>query len=143
MFVSPTRSTYDSEILEWASLLDILQCLLQVLKLQINSVLGGLSVLDGLALEGLDGLDLAADIVSDWLEGLEVILYRINNSLVLEDGAVVGEVDSRRRLGELLESATRILIALLERLEGGDGLAAESEVGSDCLPVKLESCATL
>jgi hypothetical protein len=143
MFVFPTRSTYDSEILEWASLLDVLQCLLQVLELQINSVLGGLSVLDSLALKGLDGLDLASDIVSDWLEGLEVVLYRVNNGLVLEDGAVVGEVDSRRRLGELLESATRILIALLERLEGGDGLAAESEVGGDCLPVKLESCATL
>lgn len=140
---SPTGSTYDSEILEWASLLDILQRLLQVLELQIHSILGSLSILDSLSLKGLNGLDLATDVVGDGLEGLEVALYRVDDGLVLEDGAVVREVDGRRRLGELLQLAARILVALLERLQRGDGLSAESEIRGDCLPVKLESCATL
>ncbi len=70
-------------------------------------------------------------------------LYGVDNGLVLERRAVVAEVHGLRLLGELLEPAAGIFIALLEGVKGGDSLTAEPEVGSDCLPVKLESCATL
>ena len=85
-------ATYDSEVVEGAGILDVLQDLLQILELHVDTTLGLLGVLDGLSLEGLDSLDLAGDIVGDWLEGLVVLLYRINDSLVLEDGAVVTKV---------------------------------------------------
>lgn len=136
-------TTYDGELVERAGVLDVLQGLLQILELHIDTALGLLSVLDGLSLEGLDGLDLAGDIVGDWLEALVVLLYRIDNGLVLQDGAVVGEVDGGWLLLESRELAAGILVALLEGVEGGDSGSTESEVRGDCCPVKLESCATL
>ena len=89
-----TGSTYYSEVLEWARVLDVLQCLLQILQFHVDSALRLLRVLDGLGLEGLDGLDLARDVVSSRFEGLEVVLYGIDDGLVLEEGAVVAEVHS-------------------------------------------------
>ena len=136
-------ATYDSEVVEGAGVLNVLQGLLQILKLHVDTALGLLGILDGLSLEGLDSLDLARDIVGDWLEGLEVRLYRIDNSLVLEDGAVVSEVDRGWLLLESRKLAAGILVALLEGVEGGDSRSTESEVRGDCCPVKLESCATL
>lgn len=136
-------TTYHSEVLEWAGVLDVLEGLLQILELEVDSALGLLGVLDGLGLEGLDGLDLAGNVVGGWLERLEVVLYGVNDGLVLESRAVVAEVDSGWGLGKLLELAAGILVALLEGVEGGDGLAAEPKARGDCLPVKLESCATL
>ena len=72
-----------------------------------------------------------------------MLLYRINDSLVLEGGAVVSEVDGGGLLLEGSELAARILVALLEGVKGDDGGSTKSEVGGDCCPVKLESCATL
>lgn len=135
--------TYDGELIERAGVLDVLQGLLQILELHIDTALGLLSVLDGLSLEGLNGLDLAGDIVGDWLEALEVLLYRIDNGLVLQDRAVVGEVDGGWLLLKSRKLAAGILVALLEGVEGGDSGSTESEVRGDCCPVKLESCATL
>lgn len=135
--------TYNGELVERASLLDVLQGLLQILELHIDTALGLNGVLDGLGFEGLDGLDLAGDIVGNWLEGLVVLLYRIDNSLVLEDGAVVSEVDSGWLLLESRKLAAGILVALLEGVKRGYSRSTESEVRGDCCPVKLESCATL
>ena len=138
-----SSTTYHSEVLEWAGVLDVLQGLLQILELHVDSALGLLGVLDGLGLEGLNGLDLARDVVGSRLERLEVVLYGVDDGLVLESRAVVAEVHSGWRLGQLLELAAGIFVALLEGVEGGDGLAAEPKARGDCLPVKLESCATL
>jgi hypothetical protein len=67
----------------------------------------------------------------------------VDNSLVLQNGAVVGEVNSGWLLRELLHAAAGILVALLESLKRGDGLTTEAKIASDCGPVELESCASL
>lgn len=105
--------------------------------------LGHLRILHSLCLERLNGLDLPSDIVCSWLECAEVILDLVDDALVLEDGAVVREVDLLGLLGEDLNAATGVLVALLECLEGGGSLAAESETLGDLCPVELESCASL
>lgn len=137
------RDTYDSEVLEWSGLLDVLEGGGEVLELEVNGLLGGLGVLDGLGLEGVNGLQLSADIVADGSEGLESLLDLVDDGLVLEDGSVLGEVDGGGLLAELLDLAADVLVALLEGLEGGDGLATETEGAGDLGPVKLESCASL
>lgn len=138
-----STATYDGELIEGASLLNVLQGLVQVLELHIDTALGLLSVLDGLGLESLDGLDLAGNIVGDWLESLEVLLYRINDGSVLEDSAVVGEVDTGWLSLEGSELAAGILVALLEGVKSSDSLSTKAKVGGDCCPVEFESCATL
>jgi hypothetical protein len=141
--VSGIAKTYHSEVLEWSGLLDVLQGLCKVLQLQVDSALGLNSILDSLGLESLDGLDLATEIVGSWLEGLVVVLDLVDNSLVLKNGAVVGEVDLLWLLGKLNNAAAGLFVALLEGLEGGNGLATETETRGNSLPVELESCGTL
>lgn len=72
-----------------------------------------------------------------------MLLDLINDGLVLQDGAVVREVDLRWLLGKDLNAATGIIVALLECLEGGGGLASESEGLGDFRPVELECCTSL
>jgi hypothetical protein len=72
-----------------------------------------------------------------------MLLNLVNNGLVLQNRTVVCEVDFGGLLGELGYSATGILVALLEGLEGGDGLAAKTEGGGDFNPVELERCTSL
>lgn len=67
----------------------------------------------------------------------------VNHSVVLQESTVVAEVDLLRCLAQQLHLAAGILVALLEGLKGGNGLATESEVALDCYPVELESCASL
>jgi hypothetical protein len=55
-----------------------------------------------------------------------VLLDLIDDGLVLEDGAVVCEVDLLRLIGQKCYATAGIFVALLEGLKGGDGLAAES-----------------
>lgn len=86
---------------------------------------------------------MSANIVGDRLEGTESLLNLIDDSLVLEDGSVLGEIDGGGLLLELLNLAADILVALLESLQGGNGLATETEGAGDLGPVKLESCASL
>lgn len=135
--------TYDSEILEGSGSLNVLQGSGKVLELQVDGLLGSLGVLDGLGLEGIDGLQLAGDIVGDGLEGSESLLDLLDDGLVLEDGSVGGEVDGGGLLGKGLELAAGVLVALLEGLEGGNGLATEAQRAGDLGPVELESCASL
>jgi len=72
-----------------------------------------------------------------------MLLNLVNNGLVLQNRTVVCEVDFGGLLGELGYSATGILVALLEGLEGGGGLAAKTEGGGDFNPVELERCTSL
>lgn len=135
--------TYNSEVLERPGRLNVLQGRGEVLELQVDGLLGSLGILDGLHLEGVDGLDLAADIVGVGLELLESLLNLINDGAVLEHGAVGGEVDGRGLLRQLLNLAARVLVALLEGLQGGDGLAAEAQRAGDLGPVELQGGASL
>lgn len=135
--------TYDSEVLEGTGSLDVLQGLLQVGELSLDLALGLLGVLNSLGLEGVDGLDLAANVVGSGLEGLEVVLDLVDDGLVLQDAAVVGEVDGLGLLGQDLDLAAGVVVALLEGLERSGGLAAEAERGRNLGPVDLESGAAL
>lgn len=132
-----------SKVLEGTGLLDVLEGSSEILQLKVYGLLGGLGVLDSLDLEGVDGLNLAANVVGGGLEVLEALLDLVDNSLVLEEGAVGGEVDSRGLLGQLLDLAAGVLVALLEGLQGGDGLAAQAEGGGHLGPVELQSRASL
>lgn len=137
------RGTYDSEVLKGTSLLDVLQSGSEILELEINSLLGGLGVLDGLNLEGVNGLELAADVVGGGLEGVEALLNLVDDGLVLERRSVGGKVDRRRLLGQLLNLAASVFVSLLEGLEGGDCLTAKAQRAGNLYPVDLESCASL
>jgi hypothetical protein len=55
----------------------------------------------------------------------------------------VREVDFLRLFGENLNSATGVLVALLEGLEGSSSLATETEALSYLCPVELECCTSL
>lgn len=72
-----------------------------------------------------------------------MLLDLVNDGLVLEDTAVVGEVDSLGLLGQGLDLAAGIVVTLLERLQRGGGLAAEAEGGRNLGPVDLECGAAL
>ena len=135
--------TYNSEVGEWPGVLDVLERLLEVAQFLVDYGLGLLGALDGLGLESLNGLDLPSYIVCLGLEGLELLLDVVDDGLVLEDAAVVAEVDVGRLLGENSQLAARIVVALLEGLEGGGGLTLEAELGSELRPVELEGCAAL
>ena len=137
------HNTYDSEVLEGTSSLDVLESLLQVLQLDLNLALGSLGVLNSLGLESVNGLQLAADIVRSGLEGLEVVLDLVDDGLVLQDAAVVAEIFGLGLLGQDLDLAAILIVALLEGLEGGSVLAAEAERGRHLGPVDLESGAAL
>jgi hypothetical protein len=135
--------TYHSEILKWPRLLNILQCLLQILQFHINSALRLLGILDGLLFKRLDSLDLPSHIICLVFEVLKVVLDLADYGLVLEDLTVVGKVDFLRLLREHRHPTSGIFIALLEGLEGGYGLTTEAKVVGDCLPIELESCTSL
>lgn len=135
--------TYHGEILKWSRLLDILQRRSQILQLQIHTSLRLLGILHSLRLESLNGLDLSANIVGRGLECGKVLLDLIDHGLVLQDGLVVREVDLRWLLGKDLNAAAGVLIALLEGLEGGGGLASETKRLGNFCPVELECCTSL
>lgn len=133
----------DSEVLEGTGLLDVLEGSGEILELQVDGLLGGLGVLDSLNLKGINGLELAADVVGGRLEVFEALLNLVDNGLVLQHGAVGGEVDRRGMLGQLLHLAASILVALLESLERGDGVAAQAQRGGHLGPVELQSSTSL
>lgn len=138
-----TCDTYHSQVVEWPSLLNVLQCLLQILQLGIDNCLGLLRSLDSLALKGLDGLELPLQVVRGRLERAELLLDVVDDGLVLQDAAVMGEVDGLRLLGEQLNFATGIIVALLESLQGGGGAAFEAELAGKFRPVEFEGGAAL
>ena len=133
----------DSEVRERPGVLDVLQGLLEIAELLVDNGLGLLGALDGLGLESLDGLDLPVYVVGLGLEGVELLLDVVDDGLVLEDGAVVREVDVLGLLGEDGDLAAGVIVALLERLEGSGGVSLETELLGQLGPVELEGCAAL
>jgi hypothetical protein len=55
----------------------------------------------------------------------------------------VGEVDGLGLLGQDLDLAAGVIVALLEGLKGGGGVATEAELLANLGPVELEGCAAL
>lgn len=135
--------TYHSEILKRPSSLNVLKGLVEVNQLSLNLTPGLLSGLNSLSLKGIDSLNLAANIVRSGLEGLERALDLVDDGLVLQDIAVVREVDGLGLLGQNLQLAAGLIVTLLEGLEGGGCLATEAEGAGDLGPVELESGAAL
>lgn len=130
-------NTYNSEILERPGLLNVFQCLVQILQFLINDTLRLLGALDSLCLESLNGLHLSLNIIGGWLEGLELLLDIVDDGLVLEDAAVVGEIDGRGLLLELLDLSASVVVALLECNEGVGCAAFETELGTELGPVQF------
>jgi len=135
--------THHSEVLEGPGGLDVLESLVKVLQLGVDLGLGLLGALEGSGFVCLDGLDLAADVVLLDLEGVELLLDVVDDGGVLEDGAVVGEVDLLGLLGQDLDLAARVVVALLEGLQGLGGGAAEAEFGAQVGPVDFGGGAAL
>lgn len=129
--------TYHSEVLERPSALNVLQGSLEILQLCVDLALGLLGALHSLRLESLDALDLALDVVLLHLEAAHLLLDVVDDGLVLEDAAVVAEVDRLRLLGEDLDPAAGVVMALLEGLEGLSGTATEAELLGQGSPVEL------
>lgn len=135
--------TYHSEVLERPSALNVLQGSLEILQLSVDLALGLLGALHSLRLESLDALDLALDVVLLHLEAAHLLLDVVDDGLVLEDAAVVAEVDRLRLLGEDLDPAAGVVMALLEGLEGLSGAATEAELLGQGSPVELLDSGTL
>jgi len=92
-----------------------------------------------LGLDSLDGLDLGLDIVGGGLEGGESLLDLINDGLVLEDLAVVSEINGSLLLLEISQDAASLLVALAEGAQSGNGLGLETEGGGQLGPVDVSS----
>ena len=138
-----TIDTHHCELIERPGILDVLQRLLQILQLLIHNALGLLGTLQRLGLESLNCLDLPCHIDSLGLEVVESLLDLIHNGGVFQDAAVVGEVDSLRLLAEHEDLPARIIVALLEGLEGSGSVSFETKLGRELGPVELESGAAL
>jgi hypothetical protein len=138
-----TVRTHHSQIGKRPGVLDVLQRLLQVAELLVDDALGLLGALEGLRLKRLDGLDLPAHVVRLGLEGAKLLLDVVDDGLVLEDAAVVLEVDRLRLLREDRHFAARIVVALLEGLQGGGRVAFEAQLRAELGPVELEGGASL
>ena len=136
-------STYQSEVLPRPRVLDVAERLLEVLELDADLLLGLFGVLDGLDLERLDGAHLALDVVRFGLERLEVVLNLVDDTLLLEQRPVLLEVNLLRLFRQQLQPSARVVVALLERLQGRRRLSPEPERAADLGPVDLQGCASL
>ena len=127
----------NSSILPLSSALNITQGFLKTPQFNLNLALCLLGILQSDLFEALNGLDLLTDIVGLWLEGFVVLLDLVDHLCVLQDTAVVGEVDCLGLFGELLDSSASIVVSLLETRKGSRCLASEAELGADFAPVEL------
>lgn len=135
--------TYHSEILERSRSLNVLERLAQIRQLGLNAALGLLRALDGLGLEGIDGLELAVQVIRRGLEVLEVILDLVDDGLVLQGSAVIVKVDGLRLFRQRLHLAAGVVVALLERLQRRSRLAPKAQGAGHLGPVNLERGTTL
>lgn len=115
--------TYHSQFVERACFGNILQGRAEIRQLGINLVLGSLRILDSCGFEVFDRSQSIRDVVSLRLERLEGGLNLVDDGLILEDGAVVREVDFAGGVLQNGDLAAGILVALLEGLELGRSLA--------------------
>lgn len=136
----------NGEVLERTRLLDVVQRSLEVPELLVNllgSLLGAYDLCfqtvtpisptiprrfingkntNGLGFERFDGLDVSADVVCHGLERLENALSLIDDSLVLNQRAVLGDVDGGGLGGQLVVDTESLGVSLAESLEGCNGL---------------------
>jgi hypothetical protein len=122
------RVTYDSQVLKRPSLLNIPEGLVQIHQLFINKALGLLRALHGLQLKGINSFDLPFDIISDWLERLEMLFNLVDDSRVLQHALVVCKVHILGVFAQLLDLAAGIIVPFLECDESIGGAAFEAEL---------------
>jgi hypothetical protein len=77
------------------------------------------------SLEGLDGLDVRIHIISNGLEVLEDLFSLVNDGLVLQDGAVVIEVDGAGEAGVGTLETLSLAMTFTESLESRNGLCRQ------------------
>lgn len=130
--------TYHSELVEWSGRFNVRQSLFQVLQLSVDLSLGLLGALHGLSLESFNSLDLSLNIVLLRLESVELLLDIGDDVLVLQDLAVMREIDCLSLLGKDLDAAARIVVALLEVGKGSGSVTSEAELRPKVGPVDLE-----
>jgi hypothetical protein len=94
-------------------------------------------------LEALNGLELLVNVVSLGLEGFKVLLDFIDDRGVLQDGAVMAEIDGCGLIGQNLDSTTGIVMSLLEVGERGRCAASKAELCANFAPVELRCRACL
>lgn len=128
-------------MVEWTSLLDVGKSLVELLELNINLGLGLLGFLNllkhrnlsgivdswieithGGSLECFDSLDMRIHVIGDGCEVLEGLFGIVDNGLVLQDGAVMFEVDGAGKAGIAGGQALSLAMTFAERLQRGDGL---------------------
>lgn len=84
-----------------------------------------------------------ADIVALDLEVLHCVLDLVDDGPVVEDATVVGKVHSLCLLGQNLHLTARIVVSLLEGVEGVGSVAAETERAGDLGPVDFRGYVAL
>lgn len=135
---APSANTYHSQLIKRPSALNILERLLQILKLLINLRLRSLSALHSLRLKRLNSFDLPVDIILLDLEPLELFLDVLHDVLVAQVLAVVFEVHGLRRFFKDTDATAGVVVALLESYQGIRGTASEAELRAEIVPVDLE-----
>lgn len=143
IFPKQKKNTYHSEVLERPGSLNVIQSLLQLNQLRLDLTPSLFSVLDSLGLKGIDRLNLARDIIASRLEVLELGLDIIDHGLVLQRVAVVVKVDGLGLLRQSLNLAARVVVTLLEGLQGCSRLATEAERAGNLGPVEFQGGAAL
>lgn len=138
--ISPSiRGTY-TQIIGQPRLINVLDRLIQINKLFGNLLLRLLGILDGLGLKlvnpGKDG----RDIISNRLERFGRLFNLINDTLVLQDGAVVCEIDGFARGTEMIEFGVGVDIAFSEGGEGRGCLWSQRKGGCKSVPVDFCDC---
>lgn len=93
---------------------DVIQRLLQAFQFDSDLLLGLLGILDSDLFETLNGLDLLGNINRFGRVGFHVLLDLVNHSGVLEQAAVVAEVDGGWLFLEDLQFTASFVISLLE-----------------------------
>lgn len=131
----------EGELVERSGRLNVGEGGLKVSKLLLDSGGGLLSVGKSLGLKSLNGLELLGDVVGNGLEVLVGGLNLVDNVLVLQGGAVLGEVNLGGLVGELQKLLAGLVVTLAESLEGRDGGASKTKSRNNLGPVDLDSVA--
>lgn len=118
------RNLLDSRLFPRSRSLNIAQRLLQLPQLDLNLALCLLRVLHGDLLEALNGFNLLVHVVGLGLEALEVVLDLVDYRGVLQERAIVPEVDGLGLVLEDLEFAAGVIVAFFEGCKGRGGAAA-------------------
>lgn len=86
---------------------------------------------------------MGGDVVRDRLEVLEQFLGLVDNLLVLEDGAVVRDVDRGRLRRERVAGELRVVVTFAEGLQRGDRLCTRALIPTASDNMALRTAAKL